>query len=115
MRITTLRALVVLIVVALATSGFAHRLSAPADPDALAFQAIFGSSFSDICGDSDETGTEQPCDACRLHACMELPKPAGELILAELALDPADWTADPPVLRTLISANARHARAPPIV
>lgn len=115
MRINTLRALVVLLVVALATSGFAHRLSAPADPDTLAFQAIFGPSFSDICGDSDETGTEKPCDACRLHACMALPKPAGELILAELALDPVGWTADPPILRTLITASARHARAPPTV
>lgn len=115
MRIFNLRALVVLLIVALATSGFAHRFASPAEQAALEYAQAFGLDASDICGDVDGDGAQAECEACRLHASMSLPEPAVSLILAELSLDPADWTPQPPVLHALTAEATRPARAPPTV
>lgn len=115
MRIIPLRALVVLLVVALATSGFAHRIVSPDEQAAQVYAQAFGLTAEDICGDEDGTSVQKDCEACRLHASMVLPEPAVALILAELSLDPADWTPQPPVRHSLTAEAARAARAPPTV
>lgn len=110
-----MRVLFVLLVVALATSGFAHRIVTPEDQAVRLFAATYGLDLSEICGDVDEDGTQTGCEVCRLQASMDLPQPAVAIILAELSLDPADWTVAPPVLHGLRDHTTRTARAPPTV
>ncbi|MEO3480348.1 polyketide synthase [Phaeobacter sp. CAU 1743] len=111
----SLRALVVLLIVALATSGFAHRFATPEQQAALTFAQSYGLDISAICGDFEDADSTQTCEACRLHAAASLPEPAVALILAELSCDPADWVPQPPVLNALTAEAARPARAPPTV
>lgn len=115
MRITHLRMLIVLLVVALATSGFAHRFATPEDQAVRIFAATYGLDLSEICGNVGEDGTLTGCEACRLQASMDLPQPAVAVILAELSLDAADWTITPPVLHGLRGHTTHTARAPPTV
>jgi len=116
MRILPLRILVVLLVVALSTSGFAHRFMTPDDQAALDYAQSFGLDVTDICGGVDGKGAQQQtCGACLLHASMSLPAPAISVIVAELSLAPADWVPQPPVRHALTSEATRPARAPPTV
>ena len=115
MHTLVLRACAQMMIVALATTGFAHRVQTPSDQSAQAFAATFGLDASDICGDVDGDGAQTDCEACRLQASMSLPEPAVSLILAELSLDPADWTPAPPVLNALTATATHPARAPPVV
>lgn len=108
-----LRTLVVLLAVALATSGFAHRIATPSETALAAYVQSFGLDASDICGDAEGKTSGQGCVACRLQAAMALPEPAVATVLAELALDPADWTPAPAVLHALTSVSTHPARAPP--
>ncbi|TDE40641.1 polyketide synthase [Antarcticimicrobium sediminis] len=114
-RILPLRTLVVLLVVALSTSGFAHRFMTPDNQAALDYAQSFGLDVTDICGGVGGKGAQQACDACLLHASMSLPEPAISGIIAELSLAPADWVPHPPVRRTLTAKATRPARAPPTV
>ncbi|MCI5112432.1 MAG: polyketide synthase [Marivita sp.] len=114
MHTLVVRACALLMIVALATTGFAHRVQSPAEQSAQAFVAALGLDASDICGDVDGDGVQGDCEACRLHASMSLPEPAVSLILAELSLAPADWTPAPPVLNALTAKGTHPARAPPV-
>ncbi len=115
MRILPLRTLVVLLVLALSTSGFAHRFMTPGEQAASDYALTFGLDVTDICGDVNGKGAQQTCGACLLHASMSLPAPAISVIVAELSLAPADWVPQPPVRHTLTSEATRPARAPPTV
>lgn len=108
-------ALVALLFVALATSGFAHRIASPDEQAAIAYAQAYGVDVSEICGGPGETSGGKGCDACRLHAVTSLPQPAVGLILAELSLDPVDWASRPPILHDLAAVLPHHARAPPTV
>jgi len=110
-----LRTLAVLLTIALATSGFAHRFATPEQQAALDYAQTYGLDISSICGDFEDADSTQTCEACRLHTATSLPEPAVALILAELSCDPADWVPQPPVLNALTAEAARPARAPPTV
>lgn len=113
--ISPLRALVVLLTVALATSGFAHRVSSPSENAALEFVTLFGGDASSICGGSGDANDTQECEACRLHAGLALPAPPLAASVAELSFSPPEWVAQSHVLETLSAEATRPARAPPIV
>lgn len=114
-RISSLRVVLTLLVLALASSGFAHRFASPDDQAAIAYMQAFGLDASAICGDVDGDGAAPDCEACRLHATISLPVPAISEIVIQLSLDPAEWTPAPPVLHTLNAEATRPARAPPTV
>ena len=114
-RIWPLRVVVTLLVLALASSGFAHRFTTPDDQAATAYMQAFGLDAGAICGDVDGDGASSDCEACRLHAAMSLPVPAISTIVFELSLDPADWTPAPTALHALTAEATRPARAPPTV
>ena len=115
MQTMALRACALMIVVALATTGFAHRIITPSDQAALNIVASLGLDASDICGDVEGSAAQTECEACLLHASMCLPEPPVSLILAELSLDPADWATAPPVLHAMTAGANHPARAPPFV
>lgn len=115
MRTLPFKAIAVLLAVALATSGFAHRIQTPSDQAALNIVAALGLDASDICGDLDSDVALTDCEACLLHASMSLPEPAVSLIMAELSLDPADRATEPPVLHAMTAGANHPARAPPLV
>ena len=117
-RISSLRVAVALLVLALASSGFAHSFASPDDQAAAAYMhymQAFGLDAGAICGDVDGDGVTSDCEACRLHAAMALPVPAISEIVLQLSLDPAEWTPAPPVLHALTAEATRPARAPPTV
>ncbi|WP_354546153.1 polyketide synthase [Roseovarius sp. MBR-78] len=114
-RIWPLHVVVTLLILALASSGFAHRFATPDDLAATAYMQAFGLDAGAICGDVDGDGAASDCEACRLHAGMSLPVPAISEIVIQLSLGPADWTPAPPVLYAPTAEAARPARAPPIV
>lgn len=104
-----------MLVAALLTLGFAHRISLPeTDPDLLAYLQA-GGSLADICDASDDVphGLNQNCEACRLVDAAACPAPSTTLrrdalvqirqmrIIAQLRhhakpLDPAQRTRAPP-------------------
>jgi len=110
-----LRALVVLLTVALATTGFAHRAPSQTDQAVLDYAALFGIDAASICGGSDDPGATQKCEACRLQAAMALPEPPLVTSVAELSFSPPHWGPQSHVLETLSAEATRPARAPPIV
>lgn len=114
-HISSLRVALALLVLALASSGFAHRIATPDDQAAAAYMQAFGLDAGAICGDVDGDGVTSDCEACRLHAAMALPVPAISEIVIQLSLDPAEWTPAPPVLHALTAEATRPARAPPTV
>lgn len=115
MRIFPLCALVALLFVALATTGFAHRIASPDEQAAIAFAQAFGVDESEICGAPGDLSGGKGCEACRLHAATSLPQPAVSLILVELSLDPVEWASQPPILHDLAAVRLRQSRAPPTV
>ena len=114
-RTWPLRVVVMLLVLALASSGFAHRFATPSEQAAAAYTQAFGLDAGAICGDVEGDAAASDCGACRLHAAMSLPVPAVCEIVFELSLDPADWTPAPPVLHAVTAEATRPARAPPTV
>jgi hypothetical protein len=114
-RISSLKVVLTLLVLALASSGFAHRFASPDDLAAAAYMQAFGLDAGAICGDVDGDGVTSDCEACRLHAAMSLPVAAISEILIQLSLDPAEWTPAPPALHALTAEATRPARAPPTV
>ncbi len=115
LRIWPSRLTVTLLILALASSGFAHRFATPDDLAAAAYMQAFGLDAGAICGDVDGDGVTSDCEACRLHAAMSLPVAAISEIVIQLSLDPAEWTPAPPVLHALTAEATRPARAPPTV
>ena len=114
-RISSLRVLVALLVLALVSSGFAHRFASPDEQAATAYIQAFDLNAGALCGDVEGDEAWSDCDACRLHAAMSLPVPAISEILIQLSLDPAEWTPAPPVLHALTAEATRPTRAPPTV
>lgn len=107
--------LVVLLTVALATSGIVHRIVTPSQQAALEYAQTFGLDISDVCGGDGPSSVGSDCDFCRLHAGMSLPEPAIATIVFELRLDPVDWLPRPAAVSSLSANTARLARAPPLV
>lgn len=114
-RIWPLRVAVTLLILAFASSGFAHRFTTPDDLAAAAYMQAFGLDASEMCGDVDGDGVTSDCEACCLHKAIALPVPAIFEIVVQLSLDPAEWTPAPPVLHALTAEATRPARAPPTV
>lgn len=78
-------ALLVALTVALAATGFAHRM-ASIDEEALAFAAQNGISPGDLCGGSDTTAHPgADCLACQITGAVDLPPLTGARIDLELA------------------------------
>ncbi|ATG41659.1 hypothetical protein PhaeoP14_03627 (plasmid) [Phaeobacter piscinae] len=68
-------AMILALVLALASTGFAHTIERAEDsPDYAAFVAA-GGALSDLCGDSQDPGhgTLAQCEACRLVAAALIP------------------------------------------
>lgn len=107
-------ALTVTLVVALATSGFAHRVMTPDDQALQQLALTLGLDAADICGDTGGASNES-CEACRLHAAMNVPLPAGVSVVLELGIDLADWVPEPQRLNDLTGHSPHHARGPPTV
>lgn len=77
--------LLAVLTVALAATGFAHRMPSGQD-EAVAFAAGTGVSLSDICGDAGKAalaGAE--CQACKISGTADLPPLTGARIDLELA------------------------------
>lgn len=114
-HIWPLRAVVVLLAVAFATSGFAHRMVTPADQSLLSQAWAYGIEASDICGGGDADQASRGCDACRLNAAMSLPEPGFAVRPAGLDHRRIGRAPQPPLLPSLSAEARRPARAPPLV
>lgn len=110
-----LRTLVLILTFAMATSGFAHRLSSPSDVQSEVYAATYGLTAADLCGGSEDGGKGGGCAACRLLAAFHLaPADIGpvRLTLVPMAASPAVPRRR---LASLTFDVARPARAPPVV
>lgn len=107
--------LTLVLLVASAAGGQAHR--APLTPDDVALQAhaqFWGEALPALCADAGESELPDTgrCDACRLIGAALLPDPALPLLLRGQPLPRP--LAPQPVLREAFAARAAHpARAPP--
>ncbi|GGH58410.1 polyketide synthase [Frigidibacter albus] len=107
--------LTLLLLVASATGGLAHR--APLTPDDVALQAhaqVWGLADPALCADAGDSELAGPtrCDACRLVGAALVPDLARPLLLCGRVL-PLAWALPEP-LRTAFAARPAHpARAPP--
>jgi len=107
--------LTLLLLVASATGGLAHR--APLNPDDVALQAhaqVWGLADPALCADAGDSELAGPtrCDACRLVGAALVPDLARPLLLCGRVL-PLAWALPEP-LRTAFAARPAHpARAPP--
>lgn len=107
--------ILVALTVALAGTGFAHRIAAPQD-DAQAFALANGFSLADICGgDLDKgphPGTE--CQACQIAGAAALPTLTGARIDLELAFQAS--VVAPLEIRGLLRAPdpAHRPQGPPV-
>lgn len=110
------RIVVLTLMFAFATSGFAHRFMSPADVLSQRAVLALGYSASDICGDSEGDGTvSRGCEACLFAAGFALPPAdlAHPVSLFGTAVTIA--AVAPAALHAGDDANAHPARAPPIV
>lgn len=103
----------VILVVAMATTGFAHRFASPAEQQAQLFAATFALDGSDICGGGADGSVGGGCDACRLHAAMAVPTPALSTATMILSLSPADWAAARPGRAAASRDTMPPVRGPP--
>ncbi len=107
--------LVAALLVALASTGFAHRvIPLDVDDDLLRYLAV-GGSLEEICGDASGDHIGQSCDACRLVDVASVP-------FANAQAVSADWRGASvlPVFVDLCHTGsaadpARPVRAPPVV
>lgn len=110
-----MRTLVLILTVAFATSGFAHRLSAASDVQSEIYAVTYGVAAADICGGSEEHGKGRGCQACRLLAAFHMsPVEAGPVRQIQLL---SLLSPELSMLRLSSRAGdaARPARAPPAV
>ncbi|MEC3861802.1 polyketide synthase [Mesobacterium sp. TK19101] len=98
-----------MLVVALATTGFSHRFTASSDQQAQRYAASFGLDASAICGGGSEGTADHGCDACRLHAAMALSDPAIVTTALVLSLTPVAWADARPA-----RAATSHDATPPV-
>ena len=107
--------LTLLLLVASATGGQAHR--APLTPDDVALQAhaqVWGLAQPALCADAGESELAGPtrCDACRLVAAALVPDPALPMLLRGQPM-PQAWSPPPPLRIAVEACPAHPARAPP--
>ncbi|XHE59979.1 hypothetical protein L0Z65_17785 (plasmid) [Phaeobacter sp. BS52] len=108
-------AMILALVLALASTGFAHTIERAEDsPDYAAFVAA-GGALSDLCGDSQDPGhgTLAQCEACRLVAAALIP---GHPAIPGVAWVQRPTASAPLVTRphsTLWRDPAHGSRAPP--
>jgi hypothetical protein len=107
--------LVAALLVALASTDFAHRaIPLDVDDNLMRYLAV-GGSLGEICGDASGDHVGQSCDACRLVDVASVPSASAQALSA-------DWHTGPalPVFVGLCPAGsvadpARPVRAPPVV
>ncbi|QIZ80074.1 polyketide synthase [Thalassovita gelatinovora] len=110
-----LGALICALTVALATTGFGHRFSSPAEVEADLYAAAFGLGAADLCGGSGDGGAGTDCEACRLLVTFHLPEPASDYVRLNLATVAAPVAMFGPRQTSLTRTATRPARAPPLV
>jgi len=107
----------VLVLLSLATSGFAHRF-APVDlsPELQAYVAN-GGALADLCGtgDSPHSGTMADCKTCRLIGAMALPEAVTGLPVPVLEKTQTLRFVAKRLLHTRKPDPSRLTRAPPQV
>lgn len=107
--------LVAALLVALASTGFAHRvIPLDVDDDLLRYLAV-GGSLEEICGDASGDHVGQSCDACRLVDLVTVPFADAKTI----SVDPRTVSVLPVFIGLCHSGSAadpaRPVRAPPVV
>lgn len=103
----------VILVVAMATTGFAHRFASPAEQQAQLYAATFALDGSDICGGGADGSAGGGCDVCRLHAAMAAPTPALSTATVILSFSPVDWAAARPCHAAASRDTLPPGRGPP--
>ena len=108
-------ALVAALTVALAATGFGHRM--PSDQQlAMDAYTLAGGKLADLCGGTDGSGTmaHQECPACHIAGAMVMPETAAAVRAADLVFV-AEIVA-PRESRALrhLAYPARTSRAPPL-
>lgn len=108
---------VIAVTLAMATSGFAHRVAAhEMDPALIAFVQA-GGSLNELCGDLTDTqhNDGQLCEACRLYASISVPPVAFSVaaILNGRMIALTAAAVDIPI--TAVIDQSRPVRAPPVV
>lgn len=110
------RTVVLILTFALATSGFAHRLSAAPDLQAEAarlYAAVYGLDAEDLCAGGDLHDHGSGCDACRLMASFSFPPHATGLIRLPLVPMRAVLVQAPQSVTSRLFSTPGTARAPP--
>ncbi|WP_108386466.1 polyketide synthase [Yoonia sediminilitoris] len=116
LRNLTARVLVLLLTLAFATSGFAHRLASPQDAQLALAAAELGLSVSDICGDSgDEHATSSTCEVCLLTAASGLPPVSFALRALDTTTIGGLSDLRTSTVRSCADNTAHPVRAPPFV
>ncbi|MCB6178979.1 hypothetical protein LHP98_12680 [Rhodobacter sp. Har01] len=107
--------MLVALTVALAATGFAHRMPTP-DQAALDAFLLAGGELSDLCGDADGDGLpDHPgCQACQIAGAADLPAPLtsarkADLVFVAEVVAPRESRA----VRAVLDP-ARGLRAPPL-
>lgn len=110
-------AVVFALLVAMAGTGFAHRvIGQDADESLLSYLAA-GGTLAELCGQTDQGshGGGQSCDACRLVDSLVVPScvqgPASDWVPALVLFDPGAA----PVLVADAQNPAHPVRAPPVI
>lgn len=107
---------IIAISVAMASSGFAHRIAPQdVDPDLIAFVQA-GGSLQDLCAERDDAGFggAQSCEACRLYATALVP-PAASVCLTDLEGGKTAQLIVPIDNQSAFEIDpSRPARAPPV-
>lgn len=109
-----LRAIVLALGFAFATSGFGHHVMTPGDQARIAYAAALGLAGEDICaGTGQDEHRHSICKACLIGPFLTLP-PVASLVAPIVAIPRAPWAIQdlgPPPRMNLDVANP--SRAPP--
>jgi hypothetical protein len=107
--------LVAAVTLALAATGFAHRVAAPEDASLQAF-LLAGGDVGDLCADTDGDGLPDhgDCPACHIMAAVDLPSATlglrdADLVFVAAVVAPRESRA----VRAVLDP-ARGMRAPPL-
>ena len=112
----SVRIVVLTLMFAFATSGFAHRFMSPTDVLNQRAVLALGYSAGDICGDSEGDGAvSRGCEACLFAAGFALPPANVAPTVAVFGAAVTIAAIAPATFHASDDANAHPARAPPIV
>lgn len=100
--------------IALALTGFGHRMDAPQDATLALYEAAMGTDAA-FCGDMPEQADSTGCEFCRLVAALALPERDGPTIQRPDLIAVAFATVAPFTLLPDHSAAPYGSRAPPSV